>query len=162
MPNTNPRKTTNPLRMLRVLVDANVLISYLLAPNSQGTIPSIITAAFEGKYTLLISDALLTELANTIKARERLAKRISVEQAEKFIEVLKVIAEPLPEISEPIPSVTRDPKDDYLLAYALLGRADYLVTGDDDLLVLEAVEGVKIVRPIDFKQILDNPEDLAR
>ncbi len=152
MPNLNPRPTN---ARLRVLIDTNVLVSYLLTPDPQGTIPSIITAAFEGKYTLLISEALLTELASTIRGRKQLAKRISVGQAEKFFEVLKVIAEPLPEIGEPIPSVTRDPKDDYLLAYALLGRADYLVTGDDDLLVLGEIEGVKIMPPAEFREILE-------
>ena len=159
MPNTNPRKTTNQSRVFRVLADANVLISYLLAPKPQGTIPSLIISAFEGKYTLLISETLLTELAKTIKARAHLAKRIHPEQAEEFIEVLRAIAELLSEISEPIPSVTRDPKDDYLLAYALLGKADYLVTGDDDLLILKEVEGVRIVRPAEFMEILDNTED---
>jgi len=151
MPNLNPRQTTT---RLRVLIDTNVLVSYLLTPDPQSTIPSIITAAFEGKYSLLISEALLTELASTIKDRKQLAKRISVEQVEKLIEVLKIIAEPLSEINEPIPSVTRDPKDDYLLAYALLGRADYLVTGDEDLLVLGEIEGVKIVPPVEFRRIL--------
>lgn len=151
MPNLNPRQTTT---RLRALIDTNVLVSYLLTPNPQGTIASIVIAAFEGKYTLLISEALATELGNTIRGRKQLAKRISVEQAEKFIEVLRVIAEPVSEISESIPSVTRDPKDDYLLAYALLGRADYLVTGDDDLLVLGEIEGVKIVPPVEFRRIL--------
>ena len=49
-----------------------------------------------------------------------------------------------------MPSVTRDRKDDYLLAYAVVGRADYLVTGDRDLLVLGEVEGVRIVSPAGF------------
>jgi predicted nucleic acid-binding protein len=50
--------------------------------------------------------------------------------------------------------VTRDIKDDYLLAYALVGRADYLVTGGEDLLVLGDVEGVKIVRPAEFWRVI--------
>lgn len=152
MSNIQPeRQTTKP----RVLIDTNVLISYLLVPNSHATIPSIINSAFEGKYILLVPEAVLTELTNTIGSRKHLAKRISVEQARKFVEVLKAVAELLPEILEPIPSVTRDPKDDYLLAYTLLGRGDYLVTGDEDLLVLGEVEGVKVIRPAEFKEVLD-------
>lgn len=147
-------KPTSEHRIPRVLIDTNVLISYLLAPDSDSTIARIVEAAFEGEYILLIPDALLTELSNTIKARKHLAKRISVEQAEEFVALLKAIAEALPEVSEPIPAVTRDPKDDYLLAYALFGRADYLVTGDDDLLVLAEDVGVKIVPPAEFWKIL--------
>lgn len=145
-----------PKARIRALFDTNVLISYLLAPDSYGTIASCVNSAFEDKYTLLIPKALLTELAQTIKARKQLAKRISFEQIEEFVQALTVSAELLPEISEPFPSVTRDPKDDYLLAYALLGSADYLVTGDDDLLALGEVEGIKIVRPAEFKEVLEH------
>lgn len=161
MPHVKQSKPTKRYEEFRVLIDANVLISYLLVPDlgsskrGKGTIPSIIDAAFNGDYKLLIPGALLIELTETIKVRKDLAKRISPEQAAQFVELLQVIAEPIEEISEPIPSVTRDPKDDYLLAYALVGRADYLVTGDDGLLTLKEVEGVKIVRPIEFKEILD-------
>ncbi len=147
--------------LLRALIDTNVLISYLLVPDAHGTIPTIINAAFEGKYTLLIPKALLTELVESVKTRKQLAKRISPEQAEAFDEALEKIAELQPEIKEPIPSVTRDPKDNYLLAYALLGRADYLVTGDDDLLVLGEVGEVKIVRPAAFQEVLEAGEAKA-
>jgi len=43
----------------------------------------------------------------------------------------------------------RDPKDDYLLSLAISGRADWLVTGDDDLLVLNPFRGVTILRVAD-------------
>jgi predicted nucleic acid-binding protein len=71
-----------------VLLDTNVLISYLLVPTSQSTITSIINAAFEGSYALLIPGALLTELSSTIKARKHLAKRLSPEQAQEFTDLL--------------------------------------------------------------------------
>ncbi len=44
----------------------------------------------------------------------------------------------------------RDPKDNYLLALAKDGRADVLITGDKDLLVMETFEGVKIISPASF------------
>lgn len=60
-------------------------------------------------------------------------------------------------IEESIPAVTRDPKDDYLLAYALVGKADYLVTGDKDLLVLQAeIPDFEIVSPRQFSEILSS------
>lgn len=147
-------KQVGSIKRLRALIDTNVLISYLLVPDSHGTIPSIINAAFNSEYTLLLPGPLLTELRSTIKTRKHLVKRVSPEQAEAVVQALQTVAELLEEISEEVPAVTRDPKDDYLLAYALVGRADYLVTGDDDLLVLKEVEGVQIIRPAAFKQIL--------
>ena len=68
------------------------------------------------------------------------------------------VAEPMLTITEEIPPVSRDPKDDYLLAYGLVGGADYLVTGDEDLLTLRDVEGLKIVSPREFVTLLESLE----
>ena len=62
----------------------------------------------------------------------------------------------LPPIEEEIPQVTRDKKDDYLLAYASVAEADYLVSEDDDLLVIKQIEKLKIVSPLKFSEILKN------
>lgn len=62
--------------------------------------------------------------------------------------------EVIPKISGTIPAVTRDPKDDYLLAYAVVGAADYLVTGDEDLLILKQVQTVTLCRPRDFVELV--------
>ncbi len=53
-----------------------------------------------------------------------------------------------------IPAVARDPKDDKFLATAAVAGADYLVTEDDDLLVLGEYQGVKIVKAAAFLRIL--------
>jgi predicted nucleic acid-binding protein len=47
-------------------------------------------------------------------------------------------------------SYSRDPKDDKFVACALAGDADYVVTEDKDILVLEALAGVRLVTPYDF------------
>lgn len=44
-----------------------------------------------------------------------------------------------------IPSRCRDPKDDYLLELAVISDADYLLTGDDDLLSMKSIERCKII-----------------
>jgi len=65
-----------------------------------------------------------------------------------------IAAELVPEIEETVPALVRDPKDDYLLAHALVARADYLVTGDKDLLVLNPVGDLQILSPTQFTLIL--------
>ena len=50
-------------------------------------------------------------------------------------------------------NVCRDGKDNFLLEVALEGEADYLVTGDEDLLVLDPFHNTKIVKPKDFEGI---------
>jgi len=49
-----------------------------------------------------------------------------------------------------VPTYTRDPKDDKFVACALVGDANYLITEDRDLLILETVGDVRIVTPYDF------------
>jgi uncharacterized protein len=68
--------------------------------------------------------------------------------------VLLAVGEVIQPIEQSIPAVTRDRKDDYLLAYAVVGAADYLVTGDEDLLVLKHVGRLRIVSPPAFAGIL--------
>jgi len=46
--------------------------------------------------------------------------------------------------------VCRDPDDDKLLEIAVVGRADYLVTGDQDLLILDPFQGIPILTPAEF------------
>ncbi|HRO24267.1 MAG TPA: putative toxin-antitoxin system toxin component, PIN family, partial [Promineifilum sp.] len=67
---------------------------------------------------------------------------------------LRTVAEEIPRIEQTIPAIARDAKDDYLLAYAVVEQADYLVTGDKDLLVLEEIARVKIVSTVAFADLL--------
>lgn len=137
----------------RVLIDTNVLISYLLGPHQPGAIRAIMGAFLEGAFVLLLPEDLLRELVTTIRIKPRLAKRIMPEELEAFVDILDSYGEVVARIEDPIPAVTRDPKDDYLLGYALVGEADYLVTGDKDLLVLQGqLPGLAIVTPAAFAQ----------
>lgn len=138
----------------RVLLDTNVLISYLLTPVHQSPVHYIVQAAVDGEYALILPHDLVNELVEVVKSKAYLAKRISLLDIEEMLSSLGPAVEALPTLSGTIPAATRDPKDDYLLVYALIGQADYLVTGDDDLLSLGEVEDVKIVNPADFAKLL--------
>lgn len=138
---------------MRVLLDANIFISYLLYPEHDSPSALLIRAAIRGEFMLLLPDDLLREFARKVRQKPYLAKRIQPDNIYTLESILGEIAETIPHISEPIPTVTRDPKDDYLIAYALVGEADYLVTGDRDLLVIEQFDTVKIVTPRDFLTI---------
>jgi putative PIN family toxin of toxin-antitoxin system len=142
---------------MRVLIDTNVFISYLLGPHSAGVVQTILQAWAEEKFTLLIPEALLDEILVTVTHKPNLAKRIAPADLKAFLTTLQELGEEVPKIESPIPAVTRDPKDDYLLAYALVGGADYLVTGDEDLLVLKGqIPELVILTPRQFSQLLAN------
>lgn len=139
---------------MKALLDTNLLITYLLAPDKEGTIQAIIEAAFEDKYILLMPEEVISELKRKLTTKKYLLKHIHSQIAENFISSLSTIACEIPQIIETIPAVGRDLKDDYLLAYAVVGEADYLVSGDEDLQILKEIQGVKIVSPIEFLEIL--------
>lgn len=143
---------------MRVLLDSNIFISYLLYPRRAGPIRQIIQAFFSNRFTLIIPEALLDEFVNKIPHKPYLSERIRQDELEVFVELLKAFAEFLPKIEEEIPAVTRDSNDDYLLAYAVVGQADYLVTGDEDLLVIKRVGNLKIIQPAEFANILNQME----
>lgn len=139
---------------MRVLLDANIFISYLLNPQKPGALRAIMRAAFEGELTFLLPEALLAEFVNKIPQKPFLADRINAEELQQFVNLIHQVGEVVPVIREEIPAVTRDPKDDYLLAYGMVGEADYLVTGDEDLLVLGQVGTLTIITPRDFVAVL--------
>jgi putative PIN family toxin of toxin-antitoxin system len=147
---------------MRLLFDTNIYISYLLPSTQKGVINAILEGAFEGRFTLLVAQEIIDEFSRKISTKEYLARRIEQADAEELISLLRRIAEVIPTITpgimQAIPNITRDAKDDYLLAYALVGRADYLVTGDNDLLSLGEVARLRIVRPSDFLKILSSEQ----
>jgi putative PIN family toxin of toxin-antitoxin system len=103
--------------MLRVVADANVLVSAALARSPQA--PSVLTldAALDGRIELVISPLLLREIAMVL-ARPRLQKYISAEEAARFLADLAAQTILLVDPPGPHQAVCRDPHDDYLVALA--------------------------------------------
>lgn len=135
---------------MRVLLDANLFLSFLLHPDRESAASGLVRAALAGHFVLLVPEGLLAEIETQGKEKPYLAARIAPAALRELLDLVADAAELIPPIPEPLPALTRDPKDDYLVAYAVVGRADYLVTGDLDLLTLGEVEGVQIVTPRDF------------
>lgn len=139
---------------MRALLDANIFISYLLTPNRESPIVQIVNAGIRGKYTLLLSAELLEEFSYRALSKPYLRERISQDELKDLARILFSVSEIIPEIKSRIPAVMRDPKDDYLLAYAIVGQADFLVSGDQDLLVLKKVKNCQVLTPRDFHEVL--------
>ena len=144
---------------MRLMVDTNIYVSYLLAPDRGGTISSVVEAAFAAGNSLLLPEEQLDELLDVLTSRPYITSRVSRHVATRFVEELRAVAVLLPAVAEQIPSAVRDPEDNYLIAQALLGRADYLVTGDEDLLALGEVEDLRIVTPRQFAEIVSKPDN---
>jgi putative PIN family toxin of toxin-antitoxin system len=126
---------------VKIVFDTNVLIAALIA---RGTCHELLEHCVL-KHTLLTSDFILEEL------REKLIEKFgySLELAAEAIVVLqsRMIVVQAFKLDNP---VCRDPDDDNVLAAAFSSRCDCIITGDKDLLVLKAYEGIQILSPRDF------------
>jgi putative PIN family toxin of toxin-antitoxin system len=113
----------------RAVLDPNVLISARLSP--RGTPGQLLTAWTEGQFELVVSPALLVELAGVLD-RPKFRRWLSAEEAEAFVNRLRTGATLIDDPPLVTPS-TPDPDDDYLVALAQKADADCLVSGDGDL-----------------------------
>lgn len=131
---------------MRLVIDTNILISALLAA---GSLPAhLIVLWREGRFDLLTSAEQLDELLRVTRY-PKLRARLVPAQAGRLINELRDIAVLLKDL--PTVTVCPDPYDNYLLAMASAGEADFLVTGDKrDLLGISVYEGSRIVSVREF------------
>lgn len=122
-------------------------------------VDQIIVAAVEGSYTLLVPEEVLDELEDAWARKPFQWERLSREVVAEFIQLLREMAEIIPRQLDPIPAVLRDPRDDFLLIAAAMSEADYLVTGDRDLLdIRDQLARPKIVTVAVFLRLLPTLE----
>jgi putative PIN family toxin of toxin-antitoxin system len=129
---------------MRVVFDTNVLVSALLFEYSTPA-QAFFFAASNGE--ILISADLVNEIHRVIY-RPKFDRYISDSQREDFTLSL-VEAGDLVNVTDAI-AVCRDPKDNMILELAVSGKADVIVTGDDDLLALNPFRKISILNPQAF------------
>ena len=145
---------------VRAVPDTDALISGLVT--EQGPPRQILDAWLEGRCTLVTSLYLVEELTHVL-SYPRIAERLRLDEEE----VEAILAALLSQTGVTsgqlhLPGVTRDPKDDAVVACAREGEADYIVSGDQDLLVLGEYEGIQVITPRQFVEILASLEALSR
>ena len=130
---------------MKVVIDPNVLISAVI---TSGVSAMLLDRWLTDRpFDVVVCPALVGEL-RTVLARERFRRWISVPESEIFVRRLEREAEQWADPAD-VPAMTGDPKDDYLVALYLDCDADLLVSGDSDLLDLEA-EDVDVLTPGDL------------
>jgi uncharacterized protein len=135
---------------MRVVLDTNILVSALMIQT--GNPAAIYRAWQEGHFILLTCVEHLDELRATLR-KPAIAERIKPYKAGTLVNEIKKLAENV----DALPRVRRspDPADDFLLALAEAGGADYLVTGDKSgILLLEQHKGTRIASARAFAALL--------
>jgi len=134
------------MRRAKVVLDANVIVSGMLY--EEGNPARILDLWKKDAFVLVISQPLYEEIINTItklKPKYKIPATAIKETAELLRDHSLWV-----EIKH-IPEVTRDPKDNMVVATATVAQADFLITGDKDILALgKSYKKVKIRKPAEF------------
>ncbi|MEM6831249.1 MAG: putative toxin-antitoxin system toxin component, PIN family [Bacteroidota bacterium] len=125
---------------IKVIFDTNIWISYLIGHQLSELSELLISQKIE----LVLSKQLKTELI-LVTERKKFQKYFNRKKVGQLLKLLDFIGSYY-EVRE-YPNICRDPKDNFLLGLIKASQANFLVTGDQDLLVLNPFEGTEIIEP---------------
>ncbi|MEX2597801.1 MAG: putative toxin-antitoxin system toxin component, PIN family [Salibacteraceae bacterium] len=132
---------------VKVIFDTNVWISFLIGKR----LSKLKQYIADGTIIIVTTEQLLIEI-KTVTGREKLKKYFPKESVDDLMALLETIAENVS--IQPTHFLNRDPKDNFLLDLIDFSKADYLVTGDKDLLEHNPFKTAKVLTPAEFEQEL--------
>ena len=133
----------------KVIFDTNIWISYLIG----GQLGNITELLSSRKIELVLSEQLLTELTE-VTSRKKFRRYFDEQKVNELLKLMDILGTNY-EIAE-YPNICRDPKDNFLLGLIRVSRADFLITGDQDLLELKTFEATE---KLDANQLLEKIAD---
>jgi putative PIN family toxin of toxin-antitoxin system len=137
--------------LMRVVVDTNILVGYLIT--HRPPIAEVVDVYLaRGDFTLLISPVLLEELDRVLQY-PRLHRYYDAETRLRFVALIAALSETV-DLPDEVPRICRDPADDWVIACAVVGGADVIVSGDQDLLDLGQVSDIPIISARQFLERL--------
>lgn len=144
--------------MIRAVVDTNALASGIIGTLLETSVPGHILRAWRaGAFALVVSEPILHELARTLH-KPYFRRRLREAQLTAVLRLLREEAV-VQALTVTVAGIATHPEDDCILATALSGHADYLVTGDRKLQDLEEYQGVRILSPRQFLALLIQMEE---
>ena len=137
---------------LRVVLDANVLVSALIS--EKGSPARLVACWQDEKFDVVVSPTILQELDRVLRY-PRLQERYHLPE-DDIQRLLRLLGRQAIEVvpSEELTVIKRDPTENHYLECAIAGNASVIVTGDQHLLELEECEGVEILSPAGFLAFL--------
>ena len=135
------------MKSKKIILDTNLWISFLITQKYT----EIDNLIIERKIRLIFSHELIEEYI-TVATRPKFKKFFDDTDIEKLLELFDSYGK-LIKVNIEI-NKCRDPKDNFLLSLAVESKADYLITGDSDLLILKKIKKTKILSWNDFKNEL--------
>jgi putative PIN family toxin of toxin-antitoxin system len=140
--------------MVRVVFDTNVFVSAFIQPKSPPG--RLLARLIQGdKFELVLSTSIIEEVGRALrypKVRKRI--RLDEDDLDLRVAMLGILSTVVSVGRHTVAGVSRDPDDDAILSAAVEGCAEYIVTGDHDLLAIGDYQGIRIVTPRAFLQRL--------
>ncbi len=130
----------------KIIIDTNLWISFLISKKFN----IILNLIENNNLKLLYSNQLIGEIAR-VSSAPKFNKYFDKDDIELIFEIFEEDGIKITTTSNI--SICRDIKDNFLLNLAVDGNADYLITGDKDLLILEQIENTKIITINEFKTL---------
>jgi len=131
--------------MTKAVIDTNVIVSAHLTPSSKAV--QILYLAEAGKIEIYLSPQILDELEATLLSPKLMKlHKDTPEQVRHSIRLLKKYVKITPGNLE-VEVITNDPDDNKILACAIEGQVDYIISGDHHLTDLKSFQGIPIVNP---------------
>lgn len=137
--------------MLKITVDTNVLVSSILNPH--GPPSKIIQLVRQKKVTLVLSPYILDEVRRVLNYSKisKLLKKKGIQKENLFVFIDKLAKNSIVTPGKLIVNeIERDPSDNMILACAIEGKADFILSGDKHLTDLISFKNIKILNPSEF------------
>ncbi|MCX5830332.1 MAG: putative toxin-antitoxin system toxin component, PIN family [Deltaproteobacteria bacterium] len=131
---------------MKAVFDTNVLIAAFL---TEGICAKLLIRARRRDFDMILCDGILQDFKRVLKKKFAASPH---EMSEALL-ILSAAAQDIIGQTDPIVPICRDSDDDLILACARDAVADYVVTGDEDLLVLKDYEGISILNPREFEKL---------
>lgn len=133
---------------MKAVLDTNVIVSAFLSPTSPAA--RILEAYQRGDFELVVSSELLQEYEDALAYdKVRCYHQLDRSQIAKAIRDLAATANVV-EPTTPASVISQDPDDNKLFTCALAGHAQYIVSGDAQVLAVEQHQGIHTLSPVSF------------
>ena len=131
---------------MKAVFDTNVLIATFL---TEGLCSKLLLRARRNEFSLILSPFILQEFQDFLQKKIKASPR----EIEMALNLLEEAASEIKQTTIVIERTCRDVDDDNILICALASESEYLVTGDDDLLILQQFDRTKIIKPRQFESL---------
>jgi putative PIN family toxin of toxin-antitoxin system len=131
---------------VKAVFDTNVLIAAFL---TEGICAKLVVRAHRRDFDLILCDGILQEFKRVLKKKFA----ASPHETSEALTILSAAAQDILGQTDSITPICRDSDDDLILAFAKDAVADYIVTGDEDLLIMKNYKRIRIVNPREFEKL---------